>query len=136
MVEHNSINGFSVESFKIILSKYSMLKAICVSNTASAVNDIYEYCLKLNIKYIAIQDFSNLPLEIQYKTKNTLGSDRIALAAGAVSKYSGVKLIIDLGTCITYDIVVDNVCEECPAGKTSTNSNEGFASAIACEATE
>jgi len=109
MVEHNAINGFSVESFKIILSKYSMLKAICVSNTASAVNDIYEYCLKSNIKYIPIQDFSNLPLEIQYKTKNTLGSDRIALAAGAVSKYSGVKLIIDLGTCITYDIIVDNV---------------------------
>ena len=38
-----------------------------------------------------------------------MGSDRIALAVGAATKYSGTKLIIDVGTCITYDIVVDNL---------------------------
>jgi type III pantothenate kinase len=109
MIEYDSTNVFSVEYFENILSKYSMLKAICVSNTSNDVGYIYDSCLNLNIKYVSLRDESKLPLEIQYKTKNTLGSDRIALAVGAVRKYSGVKLIIDLGTCITYDVVVDNV---------------------------
>ena len=109
MIEYNSTNVFSNECFQNILSKYSMLKTICVSNTGEYVDYIYEYCLKSNIKYIVVQDLFRLPVEIQYKTKNTLGPDRIALAAGAVAKYSGVKLVIDLGTCITYDIIVDNV---------------------------
>ncbi|MAQ70026.1 MAG: pantothenate kinase [Flavobacteriales bacterium] len=109
MIEYNSAKVFSNEYFQNILSKYSMLKTICVSNTGEDVDYIYKYCLKSNIKYILVHDLSKLPVEIQYKTKNTLGPDRIALAAGAVAKYSGVKLIIDLGTCITYDIIVDNV---------------------------
>ena len=109
MIEHDSTNAFSVEYFENILSTYSMLKAVCVSNTAENINYIRECCLKLNITYVAIKDFSKLPVEIQYKTKDTLGSDRIALAVGAATKYSGTKLIIDLGTCITYDIVVDNL---------------------------
>ena len=109
MIEHHSTHAFSVEYFENILSKYSMLKAECVSNTAENINYINECCLKFNINYVSIKNLSKLPVEIQYKTKDTLGSDRIALAVGAATKYSGTKLIIDLGTCITYDIVVDNL---------------------------
>ena len=41
-----------------------------------------------------------------YKTPNTLGVDRIALVAGAVKQFPDKNvLVIDAGTCITYDFV-------------------------------
>ena len=47
-----------------------------------------------------------LPLKIKYDSKATLGSDRIAAAAGALSLYSheGV-LVADCGTAITLDVI-------------------------------
>lgn len=47
-----------------------------------------------------------LPLEIDYRTRETLGSDRLALACGAAFLYPGEHiLVISAGTCITYDLV-------------------------------
>jgi type III pantothenate kinase len=47
-----------------------------------------------------------LPLKNQYKTPQTLGVDRIAAAAGAAFLYPNKNcLTVDIGTCITYDII-------------------------------
>ena len=47
-----------------------------------------------------------LPLTIQYNTPKTLGNDRVAAAIGAISLFKkGPFLIIDSGTCITFDFV-------------------------------
>ena len=47
-----------------------------------------------------------LPFENQYASPETLGADRIALAAAAVLQYPDQDvLIIDAGTCVTYDLV-------------------------------
>jgi len=44
-----------------------------------------------------------------YKTPDTLGNDRLAMAIGAQLKYPGKNvLIIDAGTCITFDFVSKN----------------------------
>ena len=47
-----------------------------------------------------------MPFCINYTTPTTLGVDRLALTAGAISleKQSDL-LVIDLGTCITYDFI-------------------------------
>ncbi|MGV8814986.1 MAG: type III pantothenate kinase [Gelidibacter sp.] len=43
-----------------------------------------------------------------YATPNTLGVDRMALVAGAVKQYPNRNvLIIDAGSCITYDFITD-----------------------------
>ncbi len=48
----------------------------------------------------------DFPFENQYKTPKTLGIDRMVLASGAVLKYPDAdRLVIDAGTCITYDYV-------------------------------
>ena len=45
-----------------------------------------------------------LPIQIDYDTPETLGIDRIAGVVGANAEFSGKDiLLIDLGTCITYD---------------------------------
>lgn len=50
-----------------------------------------------------------LPFNLEYKTPQTLGKDRIAAAAGAIDLYPGRNLlVVDAGTCITSDVVTEN----------------------------
>ncbi len=52
---------------------------------------------------------SKLPIEIGYATPQTLGLDRIAAAVGAYMLCPGKPaLIIDAGTCVTYDLLTAN----------------------------
>ncbi len=47
-----------------------------------------------------------LPITIDYKTPETLGADRIAAAVGAAEVFPGKNnLVIDLGTCMTIDLI-------------------------------
>jgi len=49
---------------------------------------------------------SPVPFKNLYATPHTLGIDRIVLAAGATLKYPNQsRLVIDAGTCITYDFI-------------------------------
>ncbi|PLX06785.1 MAG: type III pantothenate kinase [Marinilabiliales bacterium] len=48
------------------------------------------------------------PINIHYKTKSTLGQDRLAAVCGASVFWPGKNiLVIDSGTAITYDILID-----------------------------
>ncbi len=50
-----------------------------------------------------------LPYQMAYGTPDTLGKDRMALAAAAVSEYPNKSvLVIDAGTCITYDLITSD----------------------------
>jgi len=47
-----------------------------------------------------------VPIAIKYATPRTLGADRLAAAVGAYIKNTRHDLlVIDIGTCITYDLV-------------------------------
>lgn len=60
----------------------------------------------LNRNVIFLSHTTKLPFQLQYKTPQTLGLDRIAAVAGAQSLFPNQNcLIIDTGTCITYDIL-------------------------------
>ena len=49
---------------------------------------------------------TEVPLTVCYQTKNTLGADRLAAVLGATTLYPDTNLlVIDAGTCITYDLV-------------------------------
>ncbi len=67
--------------------------------------------LKKYVKNVILLDNSlKLPIKNNYKDKETLGYDRIAAAVGACYLSSSQNnLIIDIGTAITIDLVVDNV---------------------------
>lgn len=66
---------------------------------------------KINInsnktKNLIIANNIKLPFINLYKTPETLGADRIALAAAAIKKNSNnYILVIDAGTCITYEFI-------------------------------
>lgn len=49
---------------------------------------------------------TSLPFKIAYQTPQTLGSDRIAAVAAAYGRFLKKNvLVIDMGTCITYDLL-------------------------------
>jgi len=57
---------------------------------------------------IALSATIPLPLKVKYLTPATLGVDRIAAAAGAIQLFPKTNcLVIDAGTCITFEFVND-----------------------------
>jgi type III pantothenate kinase len=57
-------------------------------------------------RIIDFKKLDNLPLLIQYKTPESLGSDRMLAALGAVFLYPNQNsLIVDCGTCIKFNMV-------------------------------
>lgn len=62
--------------------------------------------LELDIPILNLTGTTPLPIEKDYLTPQTLGADRIASAVGANFLFPGENvMVIDLGTCITYDMV-------------------------------
>ncbi|MFT6867175.1 MAG: type III pantothenate kinase [Cyclobacteriaceae bacterium] len=52
---------------------------------------------------------SSLPIKMEYKTPETLGIDRVVAAIGASSQHPNKNiLVVDMGSCITYDLVDAN----------------------------
>lgn len=62
--------------------------------------------VKEDLKVVELNYETKLPFINGYKTPKTLGVDRIALVSAAVFQYPHRNvLIIDAGTCITYDFI-------------------------------
>ena len=46
-----------------------------------------------------------LPFVSDYQSPETLGHDRIAAVAGTIGRFRGPRLIVDAGSCVTFDLV-------------------------------
>ena len=95
-----------VEIEKIIRS-YSKITSALISNVSSVkINDILN---KLNIKIYELDSTFIFPFKLNYKTPESLGNDRLALAAAATILFpNSNNLVIDAGTCITIDFIDNN----------------------------
>jgi len=89
---------------EIVLTKYKNVSYAIISNVSSL--SVFEVFKKFEIKVLKLDSTLVLPFILNYKTPETLGNDRLALAAAASTLYPhSNKLIIDVGTCITIDFV-------------------------------
>ena len=95
---------YLIEKVDFFLSKYDITKGILSSVkvlTENLMND-----LQKRTPFIILDAKTKVPFINKYKTKDTLGVDRIAVVSNAVKKFSKENtLIIDAGTCITFDYV-------------------------------
>lgn len=63
-------------------------------------------CIENYFKVFVLDASTKIPFQNHYKSPKTLGVDRIALVSASVKKYKELNvLIIDAGTCITYDFI-------------------------------
>jgi type III pantothenate kinase len=88
-----------------ILNKYKNTSDLIVASVGNLTKDaFFEFETQVNIHFISTD--STLPFKNKYSTPSTLGIDRMVLASGAVLKYPNQnRLVIDAGTCITYDFI-------------------------------
>ena len=91
-----------------ILNKYKNTSDLIVASVGNLTKEaFFEFETQVNIHYISTD--STLPFKNKYSTPNTLGIDRMVLASGAVLNYPNQnRLVIDAGTCITYDFIDEN----------------------------
>ncbi|MBC7384175.1 MAG: type III pantothenate kinase [Bacteroidia bacterium] len=83
----------------------SGVKSIIVSNVSGKEVVILNQ-LPADVAVYNLGSETILPFKNTYKSKQTLGADRLALIAGAQHFFENCNcLVIDAGTCITYDIL-------------------------------
>lgn len=95
------------DDIKAFLQGRSFHNAL-VSSVRGRADEILSW-IQTSGKKIQLSSSMSLPLKIRYRTPGTLGVDRIAAAAGAIELFPGRNcLVIDAGTCITYEFVNSN----------------------------
>ena len=96
-----------IKGIKGIFDKYPKIEWAIVSSVvhldAKDINALTIFC---NVHVLGPS--SKIPFKNSYATPQTLGVDRMALAAAAcLSYHNNNTLVIDAGTCVTYDFVND-----------------------------
>jgi len=105
MVHNESLNKeiFVSETIKII-KIFHCTNAIISSVGSINKSQIDE--LRAEINLIELDYNTKVPFVNNYASPKTLGVDRIAIVSSAIAKYTNKNvLIIDAGTCITFDFI-------------------------------
>lgn len=110
-----SYKSISVEQLNKLLKEIENSNDLTVPIENAIVSSVINYpkavksYLEQRYNLLELNTHTPLPIKICYNTPETLGNDRIALAVAGSTLYSGKNLlIIDAGTCITYDFVNKN----------------------------
>ena len=103
---------FTKEAFptetNFILNKFPKIKKLVLASVGSVEKESF-LSLKNKAEIHFITHESKFPFTNLYSTPTTLGIDRMVLASGAVIQYPKQnRLVIDMGTCITYDFIDEN----------------------------
>jgi type III pantothenate kinase len=86
-----------------IFQKFSSITQSILSSVGKEQHQLLLW-LKEHTQVTTVNHELGFPFVNKYATPNTLGIDRMVLAAGAVLLYPNQnRLVIDAGTCITYD---------------------------------
>jgi type III pantothenate kinase len=97
---------FNEKELEKILEEYSGIDKAIISSVGGDPGDMYKMISGKIRNTIMLDENTPLPINNQYKSKNTLGKDRLAAVVGANFSYPGNDiLVIDTGTAITYDFI-------------------------------
>ena len=103
---------FLNENFKIaienILNKYDKITILVVASVGKLEKDAFK-SFSNRVKVHFVSRNNDFPFQNNYATPETLGIDRMILATGAVLQFPKLnRLVIDVGTCVTYDFIDEN----------------------------
>ncbi|MDO6760366.1 type III pantothenate kinase [Tamlana sp. 2_MG-2023] len=94
-----------LEAISLLKTDFPLLKNVIISSVGHLNIDQVEN-IKKEFNLLVLDIDTKLPFINGYSTPETLGVDRIGLVCASVKQFSGKNvLIIDAGTCITYDFV-------------------------------
>lgn len=96
-----------LEKVKSVFEAFPTISHAILASVGTLDEKAFEV-LSLFCEVHVVSQESKIPFKNSYATPQTLGIDRIALATAAFYRNkNGNTLVIDAGTCITYDVVND-----------------------------
>jgi type III pantothenate kinase len=106
MLVSYSTDTLSTSEIRGIYDEYPDIKRAIISTVRNDSDELTTF-LKQQIDYtIELDHNTPLPIQNKYESIESLGKDRIAAAVGANHLFPNQDLlVIDAGTCITYDYV-------------------------------
>lgn len=106
LIYQTQYKRFDKKTLATYFRHYNISQSI-VSSVSGAEQSFVDYLTEnQQCKTVFFTSSTPLPLKISYKTPETLGSDRLAAAVGGKTLFLGKPvLIVDAGSCITYDVV-------------------------------
>ena len=109
MLERSVVETVDIlKKIKKIQKKYSEIEKAILSSVGKIDENDFSY-IKSEFKLEVLSHKTRLPFKNLYATPETLGIDRIALVCASVQQYPNHNvLIIDAGTCITFDFINAN----------------------------
>lgn len=101
-------NNNLFEGLKTVFKTFPQIKNTILCSVSTIDTTIYAFLEnKSTVVFVTLK--TRFPFTNDYETPSTLGVDRKVVIAGAVLQYPSQNcLIIDTGTCITYDFVDAN----------------------------
>ena len=107
-LEKFSVFNYSDDEFSAFISQFSH-KEECIYSHVRTEKTLLNLIEQHFTSPIELTYRLNLPFTMGYKTPETLGKDRIAACAGAMEIFDNRPLlVIDAGTCITYDFISEH----------------------------
>lgn len=95
----------SLSALGAFATKYAFTHGI-VGTVKGLTTEAEEQLRSLKIPILRFSPQTPVPITNRYKSPETLGADRLAAAVGASSLKPGKDLlIIDAGTCVTYEVI-------------------------------
>jgi type III pantothenate kinase len=105
MAELVTDKDISVASLEKIFGKYDNISASILASVRETDRNVIDY-LAEKTQLLQLDSKTPLPFTNKYATPETLGHDRVAAVAGASTLFPGRNvLVIDAGSCITYDLI-------------------------------
>ena len=101
----HEVDRLNLSALEHLFDEYPGIRSAVLSSVAPYPLEIDAY-LEHKTHYIKLSHQTALPFKLLYATPLTLGMDRIAAVAGAMSIFpEKTILVIDAGTSITYDLI-------------------------------
>ena len=108
LVDYKVMETLTINDIKLFTSQQDRSEPVryCILSSVRTIPGKIISYLNTTYKLFELDQNIRLPISIKYKTPETLGNDRIAIAVGAVCQFPNEDmLVIDAGTCITYDFI-------------------------------
>ena len=104
-IEEIRTSNDSLSALGAFAAKYAFTHGI-VGTVKELTAEAEEQLHNLHIPILRFSHETSVPITNRYRSPKTLGADRLAAAVGARSLKPGKDLlIIDAGTCITYEVI-------------------------------
>lgn len=104
-------SNHTLEALPDVIRRYPAVRHGIVSTVMDLSPEAQHSLRQLPFVPLMLSSQTPVPLRIAYHTPHTLGADRLAAAVGATTLQPGRDLlVIDAGTCVTYEFVDHTGC--------------------------